>query len=291
VECKQASTSISDTPQIKAFFTLPIKKIIENNVALLAGLVTGIVLAFLQNARLIQGFKTARETTVRVLRKTLTPIIPIFILGFMLKLQKENVMEQMILVYSKIFIVILMTMIAYIFTMYVVLAKGNVYKAVRYMQAFFPAAITAFSTMSSMAAYPLTLECAQKISTTPRLTQGILTSTVNIHLMGVGIAIPIMAMSVLMYFGHPFPSFTLYSIFALHLIMAKFSVAAIPGGSMVIAIPILQDYLGFTSDMSALMMSLYVLIDPFSTTTNVLGNGAFSLIMTNLFKPMFKHKA
>ena len=291
VDYKQTTASISNTTPIKPLLTLPIKTIIENNIALLAGLVTGILLAFIQNDRLIHGFKKARETTVQLLRKTLTPIIPLFILGFMLKLQKENVMEQMILVYSKIFIVILITMITYIFTMYLVLAKGNAITAFKYMRAFFPAAITAFSTMSSMAAYPITLECAQKISNTPKLTQGVLTSTVNIHLMGVGIAIPIMAMSVLIYLGHPFPSLWVYSIFALHIIMAKFSVAAIPGGSMVIAIPILQEHLGFTSDMSALMMSLYVLIDPFSTTTNVLGNGAFSLIMTKLFNPMFKHKS
>lgn len=290
IDCKHPAATLIQSTSITPLVSLPIKKLVDNNIALLAGLVTGVLLAFFQNKGLIHGVKKARETVVHVLRKTLTPIIPLFILGFMLKLQKENLMEQMILVYSKIFIVILLTMTTYIFTMYLVLAKGNVIKAFKYMQAFFPAAITAFSTMSSMAAYPLTLECAQKISTAPRLTQGVLTSTVNIHLMGVGIAIPIMAMSVLMYFGQPFPSFGLYSIFALHLIMAKFSVAAIPGGSMVIAIPILQDYLGFTSDMSALMMSLYVLIDPFSTTTNVLGNGAFSLFMTKLFAPMFKHK-
>lgn len=291
VECKQSTSTIAEAPSINALISLPIKKIVENNIALLAGLVMGILLAFIQNASLIHGFKKARETTIRLLRKTLTPIIPLFILGFMLKLQKENQIEHMILVYSKIFVVILITMITYIFAMYLVLAKGNAVKAFKYMQAFFPAAITAFSTMSSMAAYPVTLECAQKISNTPRLTQGVLTSTVNIHLMGVGISIPIMAMSVMIYFGQPFPSIAVYTVFALHLIMAKFSVAAIPGGSMVIAIPILQDYLGFTPEMSALMMSLYVLIDPFSTTTNVLGNGAFSLIMTRLFQSMFKHKA
>ncbi len=73
--------------------------------------------------------------------------------------------------------------------------------------------------------------------------------------------------------------------------MAKFTVAAIPGGSVVIAIPILEKYLGFTPEMSALMMSLYVLVDPFSTTTNVLGNGAFSLMMTKLFSPLVKPKS
>ncbi|MDP3936175.1 MAG: cation:dicarboxylase symporter family transporter, partial [Alphaproteobacteria bacterium] len=269
VETTHHTANLTATTIIKPTFGLPIKKIVDNNIALLAGLVMGIVLAFLQNQGLINGFKKARETSVRILRKTLTPIIPLFIFGFMLKLQKEDLLEHMIVVYSKVFIVILITMILYITAMYTLLAKGNIVKAFKTMQAFFPAAITAFSTMSSMAAYPLTLECAKKTSNNIRLTQGILTSTVNIHLMGVGIAIPIMAMTVVMYFGQPFPSLWSYSVFAFFLIMAKFTVAAIPGGSVVIAIPILQDHLGFTPEMSALMMSLYVLVDPFSTTTNV----------------------
>lgn len=282
---------LTATTLIQPMFGLPIKMIVDNNIALLSGLAMGLLLTFFQNQRMILGFKKARETSVRILRKTLTPIIPLFIFGFMLKLQKEDLLEQMIVVYSKVFIVILITMILYITAMYTLLAKGNIVKAFKTMQAFFPAAITAFSTMSSMAAYPVTLECAQKISKNFRLTQGILTSTVNIHLMGVGIAIPIMAMTVMMYFGHPFPSLWTYSVFAFFLIFAKFTVAAIPGGSVVIAIPILQDHLGFTPEMSALMMSLYVLVDPFSTTTNVLGNGAFSLMMTKLFSPLVKHKS
>lgn len=291
IDTTQHTLNLTATTVIKPLFGLPITKIVDNNIALLAGLVMGIILAFFQHQSLISGFKKARETSVRILRKTLTPIIPLFIFGFMLKLQKEDLLEQMIVVYSKVFIVILITMILYITAMYTILAKGNIIKAFKTMQAFFPAAITAFSTMSSMAAYPVTLECAQKTSNNIRLTQGILTSTVNIHLMGVGIAIPIMAMTVMMYFGQPFPSLWSYSVFAFFLITAKFTVAAIPGGSVVIAIPILQDHLGFTPEMSALMMSLYVLVDPFSTTTNVLGNGAFSLIMTKLFSPLVRHKA
>lgn len=276
---------------IKPLFGLPIKKIIDNNIALLLGLAFGIVLAFKPTPFITDRLKKAREFCIRTLRKVLTPIIPLFIFGFMLKLQKDDILEQMIAIYSKVFIITLIAMITYITAMYTVLAKGNLFKAVRLMKDFFPAAITAFSTMSSMAAYPVTLECAQQTSKNPRLTQGILTSTVNIHLMGVGIAIPILAMTVLMYFGHPFPSLSVYSVFALYLILAKFSVAAIPGGSITVAIPVLQDYLGFSPEMSALIMSLYMLVDPFSTATNVLGNGAFSLLMTKLFSPMFRSSA
>lgn len=278
------------TSSIQPLIELPIKKILDNNTALLIGLAAGMLLAFKPNPDIIELVKKAREICIQTLRKVLTPIIPLFIFGFILKLQKDDILEQLIVVYSKVFIVILMTMITYIMAMYIALAKGNLIKAFKLMKDFFPAAITAFSTMSSMAAYPITLECAQHISKNPRLTQGILTSTVNIHLMGVGIAIPILAITVLMYFGQPFPNLTTYAVFAIYLILAKFSVAAIPGGSIMIASQVLQDHLSFSPEMSALIISLYMLVDPFSTATNVFGNGAFSLIMTKLFSPLFKKK-
>jgi Na+/H+-dicarboxylate symporter len=290
VDCQAETGVLKHASNITPLFSLPLKKILDNNVALLVGLVAGIILAFKPVPYVLGMLKQSREKTIYLLRKTLIPIIPLFILGFMLKLQKDDILEHMIAVYSKVFIVILIAMVTYITAMYTIVAKGNIVNALKTMKLFFPAAMTAFSTMSSMAAYPVTLECAQQTSKNPRLTQGILTSTVNVHLMGVGIAIPILAMTVLLYFGHPFPPLSLYSVFALYLILAKFSVAAIPGGSIMIAIPVLQDYLGFSSEMSALIMSLYMLVDPFSTATNVLGNGAFSLFMTKLFSPLLHQK-
>lgn len=276
---------------ILPFFELPLKKIISNNVALLLGLFFGIMLGlFFPNHPNISSLASrSRATVIGWLQKVLPPVIPLFVFGFILKLQKDDILEHMIGVYTKVFIVILTAMVLYITCMYLIVGKGRVSKAAEYISVFFPAAITAFSTMSSMAAYPITLECAQRVSNKPRLTQGILTSTVNIHLMGVGIAIPILAITVLMYFGQPFPSLSMFSVFAFYLILAKFSVAAIPGGSIMVAIPVLQDHLGFSPEMSALIISLYALIDPFSTATNVFGNGAFSLFLTRLFNKTTHH--
>lgn len=290
VDTSHNVSTLNLASSIKPLFSLPIKKILDNNYALLLGLGAGIILAIAPNPAFVGFFKNAREASIKTLRKILIPIIPIFIFGFILKLQKDDILEQMIAVYSKVFIIILSAMIVYIIIVYTLLAKGNILRAFNLMKSFFPAAITAFSTMSSMAAYPVTLECAQKTSKNFRLTQGILTSTVNIHLMGVGITIPILAITVSMYFGTPFPSIWTFSKFAFFLIMAKFTVAAIPAGSILVAIDVLQDHFGFTPEMSALIMSLYSLLDPFSTATNVLGNGAFSLLMTRIFTPLFQHK-
>jgi Na+/H+-dicarboxylate symporter len=75
-----------------------------------------------------------------------------------------------------------------------------------------------------------------------------------------------------------------YLIFAFHFVIAKFSVAAIPGGGIIVMIPILEKYLGFNSDMSSLITALYILFDPIITGINVLGNGAFAKVIDKLIR-------
>ena len=68
-----------------------------------------------------------------------------------------------------------------------------------------------------------------------------------------------------------------YLIFACYFVMAKFSVAAVPGGGILVMLPILERYLGFDATMLSLITALYILFDPIITCANVLGNGGFAM--------------
>jgi Na+/H+-dicarboxylate symporter len=72
--------------------------------------------------------------------------------------------------------------------------------------------------------------------------------------------------------------------------MAKFAVAAVPGGGILVMLPILKTYLGFTPDMLSLITLLYFLFDPVITFMNVLGNGAFTILFQRIHKLITKHK-
>jgi Na+/H+-dicarboxylate symporter len=86
-------------------------------------------------------------------------------------------------------------------------------------------------------------------------------------------------------FGIPEPAFFTYLVFALYFVMTKFSVAAIPGGGIIVMLPILESQLGFTTEMSSLITALYILFDPVITCANILGNGGFVLALNKL--PLF----
>jgi len=57
-------------------------------------------------------------------------------------------------------------------------------------------------------------------------------------------------------FGFDQPELWAYLTFAFYFVMAKFSVAAIPGGGIIVMLPILENCLGFNAEMMSLITAL-----------------------------------
>ena len=53
-------------------------------------------------------------------------------------------------------------------------------------------------------------------------------------------------------------------------------------GGVLVMLPILQNYLGLTPDMLALVTAIYILFDPIITACNVAGNGAFAIFFDRI---------
>ena len=138
--------------------------------------------------------------------------------------------------------------------------------------------------MSSLATLPVTLNAAEKNTGAIDISRAVIPATVNIHMVGVSIAIPLIALTILLGYGHPLPSFNHYCVFALNFVIAQLAVAAVPGGAILVMIPTLETYLGFTGEMSALITALYILFDPAVTISNVLGNSALVIFIAKWFK-------
>ncbi len=184
--------------------------------------------------------------------------------------------------YALIFLLTASALLLYISFIYFVANNFQVRKALQAMKNMLPAAIAGFGSMSSAAALPLTLLASEKNCRSKDVARSVIPATVNIHLIGDCFAIPIFAFAVMKSFGVVEPSFLSYLIFALYFVLAKFSVAAVPGGGVLVMLPILEKYLGFNGEMLSLITALYILFDPVITTANVLGNGGFSITMDRL---------
>ena len=260
-------------------FNLP--SIIPNNQAMFAAIISGIILTKF-NMSLALKISRQFENVTSIILKVFSFLIPLFVTGFIIKLQFEGTIHVLIKDYTKVFIIALLAQIAYLSLVYLAVSRFDIKIFAKNIRNMLPAAILGFSTMSSAASMPLTILGVENSARNKSFIGSIIPLTVNIHLIGDCLAIPIFAFAVLKNYDMPTPEFASYLIFTLYFVLAKFSVAAVPGGGIIVMLPILNAHLGFNSEMMSLITALYILFDPMITCVNVLGNGAFALGLDQL---------
>lgn len=269
--------------ELKAFWHLAIPKWISNDTALFIGLIVGLILSFKPIQIVAQATEKLKELSNFFLNRLFIPIFPLFILGFMLKLQHDGQLVQIIQAYGPIFLIVILFMACYLCFLYFVAANFNFSRFKKFVVNMFPAMIGAFSTMSSAAAMPLTIRGTENNTGKPEMAQALIPATVNIHMIGDCIAIPFFALAVMISYNYAFPSLWTYLPFVFYFVVTRFAVAAVPGGGVFVTLPLLVEIFGFNEPMTALITTLYIMLDPFITTGNALGNGALAVMITKLF--------
>lgn len=271
----------ADVEGLLPAWSATVPSIASNDIAMFSGLILGVL-----SSQLVPGVASTIcavfDKVVAVAFKVLTCIVPIFIAGFVLKLNHDKVIHTIAQDYAVIFALVALSLAGYIACIYLVSSRFSLSRFGASVKNMFPAAIAGFSSMSSAAAMPLTIMGAEKNSANPMLARLSIPTTVNIHLIGDCFAIPIFAFAVMKNYGMPEPLFYSYFIFALYFVLAKFSVAAIPGGGILVMLPILESQLGFTAEMGSMITALYILFDPVITCANVLGNGGFAMALDRI---------
>lgn len=264
---------------LAAAWNLEFPNLINNSIAMLMGIVLGISSNwkfFLNYRKLLINFSLKLDHIITKFFKFLIFLIPIFVAGFIAKLEYDGILKLLIKDYSLIFTIIIISQIIYISFAYLILNNFRVNQFLKNLKNMLPAAISGFTTMSSAASMPLTILGVENSLRSKDLARSIIPATVNIHLIGDCFTIPILAYAVLKNYSVGQPLLTDYLLFSFYFILAKFSVAAIPGGGIIVMLPILGNYLKFNSEMMSLIAGLYILFDPINTCINILGNGALA---------------
>jgi Na+/H+-dicarboxylate symporter len=259
-------------------WTFVFPKLLPNNYAMFGGIILGLLGSkFAPNLtnRISQVF----DRGIHILLQMIVRVIPFFVAGFAVKLMHDQLLQSIAQHYSLIFLIVALSQISYICFLFLAVNNFQLSGFVRCLKNLVPPAVAGFSSMSSAATMPLTLIAAEKNTQNPTLVRLVIPTTVNIHLMGCCFAIPILAFAVMRNFGFPEPTYPEYMIFAMYFLIAKFSTAGIPGGGILIMLPILESHFGFNPQMAALISALYILLDPMTTCSNILGNSALAQVI------------
>jgi Na+/H+-dicarboxylate symporter len=270
--------------ELKPLWDFSIPRLIRNETALLGGLALGLVFSFYPNPMAVSIATRMSHLAGQFLRHIFIPILPLFIMGFVFKIQHDGMLERVVMVYGSVLFIVVTIQCTYIGALYFIAAKFSTSQFLFYVRNVLPAAFTGFTTMSSAAALPLSIIAAEKNTNDPEVGRAVAPASVNIHTLGSAIGMTTLAMATLLTFHQPLPTLFAAVTFALYYAVAKFAVAGVPGGAIFVAIPLLESRLGFTSEMSGVLTTAYMFFDPFGTAANVFGNGAFAIIFSKLFR-------
>ncbi len=268
-------------------FILP--KFIANETALTLGFILGIFFSFRPNIYAEKIAERLNLISITLLKRIFVPLLPLFILGFVFKLEADKILVKSLKMYSPVLFIIVGTQICYMGLLYMIAANFSLRRFFTYIRNILPATITGFSTISSMATMPMLIISTEKNSSDSSIAKTIIPATINIHTIGSALALIILSYATILTFDHPLPSTEALFKFAFYYALAKFAVLAVPGGVLIIMCPLLESHLGFTSEMIGLITAIYMLVDPFGTAANVTGNGAFAIIFSKIYKP-YKQK-
>ena len=217
------------------------------------------------------------------LQKIFIPLLPIYIYGFALKMSHENEIGSLIdgfkSVLSTGFILVSLNIIIY----YFLASSNNWQKTLKAIKNLFPAALTGFSTMSSVATIAVSLKCAEKNEVKPEVAELTVPTTANSHLLSDNIIITMSALAMIKIYDLPFPSSLTLLLFTLSYCLAALSCAGVPGGTILIILPLLKAFFNFTPEMLSLMTAIYMIQDPIGTALNVTANGGLLLIVQKIY--------
>lgn len=276
------ATAVDSSPQLLPAWQFHLQKLISNDIALLIGFFTGIFFSVWPNAMARKIGVNLNRLANGFLKKVFIPVLPIFILGFLFKLEYEQVLQTSLSLYGPILILIVATQWLYLGFWYFAASQFSFKKFIFYIRNVLPATLTGLSTISSAASMPVLLLSTEKNLHDAEKARMLVPAIINIHTVGSAIGIPILTLATLLTFGLPMPTLHEFVIFAFYTALAKYAVAAVPGGVIIVVAPLLETHLGFSSDMIGLITAIYLICDPFGTAANVTGNGVFPIMFSKL---------
>jgi Na+/H+-dicarboxylate symporter len=267
---------------LKPLWTLNLYKILSNKLALVIGVILGILLPILIKDKAEQVADRLFNCIMKLINKIFIPIIPLFIVGFMIKLQHDNIFELAIINHLHILKIIIAVALIYILLIYFISRHLNAVKFFTNLSNMLPAIFVAFVSMSSTAALPYTIDGVQKnTNKQSKILISLIPSTSNMHLLGDCFLVPACIMIVLKMFHYDI-TYTEFTIFLVYFVFMKFTVLTIPGGGMLTILPLLSTELGFNSAMLSAITTLYFLLDPFLASLNVAGNGGLFITLDKI---------
>ena len=281
IVCSAPATSL-----IFSYFSLGLPMLVRSEHALLAALSVGVWQTFMPRASIGKKLHRGKAIIEWGMNTLFIPVLPLYVFGFFLKMVNEMPVRQLCSLYGTIFLLAIVLHIVYLTFAYFIAAGCNIRRTIDAIFVAIPSYVTALGTMSSVAALPVSVVCAEKNSQNRPLSQFAMPILANIHLMGDSVSVPLFCIATMYAFVGVVPAFHTYLIFIGYFCVTMLAVSGIPGGGIIVMLPLLKSLFGFTPEMLSMMTALYLLQDGFGTAANVMGDGALVMVLNRISRAL-----
>ncbi|MCK4258424.1 MAG: dicarboxylate/amino acid:cation symporter [Halanaerobiales bacterium] len=274
---------------VKSLFNIDIPPMMGVMTALVTAFMLGLGMANINGKTFYNVIKEFQSIVQKVIKVVIIPLLPFHIAGIIATMSYAGKVVSIMASFGKVFILIIGLQSAYVIVQYLIackIAKKNPITSIKNM---LPAYFTAIGTQSSAATIPVTVRCVLKNDIEEDIVDFVVPLGATIHLAGDTITLTLASMAVMMLSGQ---TVTFGAMFPFILMLGVTMVAApgIPGGGVMASLGLLEGMLGFGGMQKSLMIALHLAQDSFGTATNVMGDGAISIIMDSLSKNKMKNR-
>ncbi len=277
------------TQSLEPLWVFDFSPLVSNDIALFSGMGVGIIMSFWGNKTGQELAQKMQSLSLSFLKNCFTPVLPLFILGFIFKMQSDGLLTSVFKHYLPIALIVIVVAVTYTLSLLALAVRFDRKLWLENIKNLVPGMITGFTTMSSASTLPLVIEAVEKTAK-EKFTAGVVPVSSNIHSVGDCFSISVQAIAILISFGYPLPTMPEFFLFIAFFVMARFAVAGVAGGGILVALPILEKYLGFNGEMLSLITALYILFDPLMTPVNVLGHGTFAHLFERAYRKIAHKK-
>ena len=266
---------------LSGYLTVDMPPIMGVMTALLMAFTLGIGIAIVEGTT-IKNFMNEVQTIVeKIITNIIIPFLPLYVAGIFANMTYAGEIVKIMSVFAKVFGIIIILHFVILLIQYTIagtLAGANPILLIRKM---LPAYFTAIGTQSSAATIPVTLNQTKENGVNEGIADFTIPLCATIHLSGSTITLVSCSMAVMMLNGM---SVTFSGMFGFILMLGVTMVAApgVPGGAVMAALGLLESMLGFSPELTSLMIALYLTQDSFGTACNVTGDGAIAIIVNRI---------
>lgn len=217
-----------------------------------------------------------------MVKRFLLPVLPLFIAANFSILAYEGALASRLPVFFAILLITILCHITWISFLYItagIYSGKNPWQVLKY---YGPVILTALGTQSSAASLGAAIEQTKK---SPVLRKDVREFAIpllgNIHFVGSILDVVFLAIAVSQLLYGTMPGLDKMLIFIPLLGIFAIAAPGLPGGTLITSLGLIHAVLGIDEAGTALMISIFALLDSFGTTHNITSDGALTLMLSS----------